>query len=270
MIQLKIFGRVFRFKTLNAFQSFMVAALASLMLTMAVFNADGYVRDGLVIMAALALACEAIGFAATIILEVQAHKKRWLAVGVWAFTLIVCSAMNIAGGDRAWRANEQRRVEAVLTVERAALVSAQRPFAEARDAAQRALDAFGRVDCAGVGPATCRSRTEAWQTQTVSQRAALVKAQQDLDAHPLGTPAPVAPLVPDWSVDALLGCIEIIKVLGLWATGLELMPAPISPKRKMPNMGQILVARRRDRPAFRERLIAEYGPDIMPLLERNS
>lgn len=230
-------------------------------LVMATLNALGWTHTlpGAPGIAAgfIAIGLEAVAFVAWEHIVAYRKARDWGRLGLAVIGLAFAVLVNIEGGHRGlnhileplWAEAEdgRRQVQAGLDAERGAL-------ADQIVALQARIDAIPAVNCALVGPDTCRSRTANWNDLTGDDRAALAAARAQLNALPLAAGA-VSPY-PAWGPYALTGVFAFFSLFGLTMFGAKVpgegigavrpvrrrepaKPAPISAQKIVPINSEI-------------------------------
>lgn len=195
------------------------ACLLLLMLALAVYNVAAYLSAGLVFMAAVAAACELIGFVMAIVVEVAFKDKRYISAAGCGGILLACAAFNVHGGEHAWQRDEWLKAD---LARQAAQERLDDQRSEALAMVARAEEAIRRYDHLLPDPTTnsyrqAEARTS-WEATTLADRRVRDRAQANLDALPVVAAMPAVE-EPSPVVAMGFGIAEIIKALGLYFCG---------------------------------------------------
>jgi hypothetical protein len=212
-------------------------ALAGLTALLAWYNAAGWLDRQFPLLAALAVATEAIAFLMAVCAELAWGRGGHLAVRVLrvacCFIILVgCEAFNAAGSHEAWRGTVAERAETLTKPQRDALAAKEAHLTQAIAEAQARIQAVPAPDLSG-GPLNDAQAIAAWQALTEADRAVKAASEQalrDLD-RTIDQPEPPFPEVVVWWFLSFLG---FVKVAGLWAIGVAFFrsEATKSPQRE--------------------------------------
>ncbi|MDX2277747.1 MAG: hypothetical protein NW206_20030 [Hyphomonadaceae bacterium] len=208
----------------NAIRTVAVAALAALAATLGWFNVHGWLAAGLPILAVLAALFEVIAFVMAVMVEDAVRAKRPDRALICGVILLGAGAFNAVGGERAWDASMEARVD---RDREAAQRSLDRTRGELRDELARVQAEIGSYSNLLPAADAPRARQEGmmagWTLATADARARQAQAQARLDRLPV-----VAEVEPPFAREIVLGFLaflELAKCLGLWAVGMNVAPA---------------------------------------------
>lgn len=204
-------------------------ALAGLTALLAWYNAAGWLDRGFPLLAALAVATEAIAFLMAVCAELAwgrggGRLVRIARVACCLVILIGCEAFNAAGTHEAWDATMAKRAETLTKPQRDAIVADEARLAKAIAEAQARIDAVPLPDLSG-GPMNDAQAIAAWEALTASDRAEKARneaALRDLDRTVTEPEAPFDSGV----VWVFLMFLGFVKVAGLWAIGVAFFRDP--------------------------------------------
>lgn len=199
-------------------------ALAGLTALLAWYNAAGWLDRQFPLLAALAVATEAIAFLMAVCAELAWGRGGHLAVRIArvACCLIIlagCEVFNAAGSHEAWRGTMAERAETLTEPQRNAIQAEESRLRAAISEAQQRIDAIPQPECSGLGPQTCNSRTAVWSALTEPHREAKAAAEIALNGLDRTIEEPAAPFSEE-AVWAFLTFLGFVKAAGLWAIGI--------------------------------------------------
>lgn len=198
-------------------------ALAGLTALLAWYNAAGWLDRQFPLLAALAVATEAIAFLMAVCAELAwgrgGHwRVRAARVACCLIILAGCEAFNAAGSHEAWRGTMAERAETLTEPQRYAIHAEEVRLTATVAEAQARIDAIPQPDLSG-GPQNDAQAIAAWEAVTGPARAAKAAAEAALNGLDREIEQPGEPF-PEGAVWAFLTFLGFVKVTGLWAIGI--------------------------------------------------
>lgn len=197
-------------------------ALAGLTAMLAWYNAAGWLDRQFPLLAALAVATEAIAFLMAVCAELAwGRGGHWLTrcarVACCLIILAGCEAFNAAGSHEAWRGTMAEWAETLTKPRRDAIQIEEARLTATVTEARSAIAAIAQPDLSG-GPLNDAQAIAAWNALTAPNRQALADAEAALNGLDRTVEQPAEPF-PAEIVWAFLAFLGFVKVAGLWAIG---------------------------------------------------
>jgi hypothetical protein len=190
------------------------AALAGLTVLLALYNAAGWLDRQFPLLAALAIATEAIAFLMAVCAELAwGRGGHWLVrlarVGCCLIILAGCEFFNAAGSHEAWRGTMAERAETLTKPQRDALQNEEARLNAAVRAAQADIESTPQPDLSG-GPLNDAQAIAAWEAVTAPNRQALAASEAALNGLDRRIEQPGEPFPAEivWAFLAFLGFVK--------------------------------------------------------------
>lgn len=204
-------------------------ALAGLTALLAWYNAAGWLQRQFPLLAALAVATEAIAFLMAVCAELAWGRggHRFVRIARVACCLIIlagCEFFNAAGSHEAWSQTMAERAETLTKPRRDAIAAEESRLQDAMREAQARIDAVPAPDLSG-GPLNDAQAIAAWEALTAPDRARFAESEAAFRTLDRVVEQPAEPFPRD-VVWAFLFFLGFVKVAGLWAIGVAFFRSP--------------------------------------------